>query len=251
MNSKICKNCNIEKELINFYNNKRNKDGKEIKCKDCVKEFNKNNRQKLLEAQRKWRAKNPDYMKNYDKKEEIKEYRKQYYQEHKEVYIKRKQEWRKNNPEKAVEERINYIKNNKEKINKYHAEWKKNKRQTNIEYKIKENTSRRIRYELNTLLKGKKTKRTIEYIGCDMIKLKEHLESKFHKEMNWDNYGEVWHIDHIIPCASWDLNNEFENKCCWNYRNLQPLFATENHTKKDKFDENSKKCYIDLMRTIF
>ena len=69
--------------------------------------------------------------------------------------------------------------------------------------------------------------------------------------MNWNNYGAVWHIDHIIPCASWDLNNEFENKCCWNYRNLQPLFATENHSKKDKFDENVKKCYMDLMRTIF
>jgi hypothetical protein len=60
------------------------------------------------------------------------------------------------------------------------------------------------------------------------------LESKFIENMSWDNYGKVWHIDHIIPCSSWDFSNEFENKHCWNYRNLQPLGSSENQSKKDK-----------------
>ncbi len=124
------------------------------------------------------------------------------------------------------------------------------KRLTDVTYKLKENISRRIRYELNTLLKGKKTKRTFEYLGCEIDYLKEYLASKFVENMSWDNYGEIWHIDHIIPCSSWNLKDEFENKCCWNYRNLQPLGSSENLSKKDKFDEKNKQKYIEVMRKI-
>ncbi len=110
--------------------------------------------------------------------------------------------------------------------------------------------SRRIRYELNTLLKGKKTKRTFEYLGCSIEELKTYLESKFIENMSWDNYGKVWHIDHIIPCSCWKLSDEFENKCCWNYRNLQPLDCSENQSKKDKFDEKDRQMYIEEMKLI-
>lgn len=248
--NKTCNKCNSEKSTSEFYVNNRNKDKLEATCKDCTKAKNKQNRDKLREAQRKWREKNPDYMKNYGKTEKIKEYRKQYYQEHKEEEIKRTLERRKNNPEKYKEERKRYIENNKEKVNKYHSSWKKEKREKDVTYKIKENISRRIRYELNTLLKGKKTNRTFEYLGCSIDELKTYLESKFEDNFTWENYGDVWHIDHIIPCSSWSLSDEFENKCCWNYRNLQPLKASENQSKKDNFNQEDKDRYIELMKSI-
>ncbi len=250
MTTKKCKKCLLEKDINVFSNNKRNKDGKETKCKECINIKNKENKEKLRESQRRWREKNPDYMKNYGQSDKIKEYQKEYYKEHKEEYIKRKQEWRKNNPEASKEERKNYIENNREKVNKYHSNWKKEKRVKDVTYKLKENMSRRIRYELNTLLKGKKTQRTFEYLGCSIEELKTYLESKFIENMSWDNYGKAWHIDHIIPCNAWDFSNEFENKCCWNYRNLQPLNSTENQSKKDKFDENDKEKYIEEMKII-
>jgi hypothetical protein len=250
MANKKCKICLIEKDINDFYNNKRIKDGKETRCKECTKEINKNNREKLKESQRRWREKNPDYMKNYGQSDKIKEYQKEYYQEHKEKYIKRKQEWRQKNPELAKEELRNYIENNREKVNEYHSNWKKQKREEDVTYKLKENMSRRVRYELNTLLKGKKTKRTVEYLGCSIGELKTYLESKFIENMSWDNYGEIWHIDHIIPCNAWDFSNEFENKCCWNYRNLQPLGCSENQSKKDKFNEQDKQMYIEEMKKI-
>lgn len=225
--NKTCNKCNSEKSTSEFYVNNRNKDKLEATCKDCTKAKNKQNRDKLREAQRKWREKNPDYMKNYGKTEKIKEYRKQYYQEHKEEEIKRTLERRKNNPEKYKEERKRYIENNKEKVNKYHSSWKKEKREKDVTYKIKENISRRIRYELNTLLKGKKTNRTFEYLGCSIDELKTYLESKFEDNFTWENYGDVWHIDHIIPCSSWSLSDEFENKCCG-------TIETYNHLKHQK-----------------
>jgi hypothetical protein len=72
-------------------------------------------------------------------------------------------------------------------------------------------------------------------IGCDIYELKKHLESKFLKGMNWDNYGKNgWEIDHIIPCASFDLTNEIQQKQCFNYLNLQPLWVLDNILKSNK-----------------
>ena len=52
--------------------------------------------------------------------------------------------------------------------------------------------------------------------------------------MNWDNYGKYWHIDHIIPCSSFDFNNEQSQRICFHYTNMQPLSAIDNMKKRDK-----------------
>lgn len=51
--------------------------------------------------------------------------------------------------------------------------------------------------------------------------------------MSWDNYGE-WEIDHIIPCDSFDLTKEEEQKRCFHFSNLQPLWWRDNRTKGNK-----------------
>lgn len=247
---KICKCCSLEKDITEYTNNKRNKDGKETICKACGKEKRKNTREKQLESQRKWRAKNPDYMKEYQQSEKRQEYQKKYYEANSQGYKDRKKEWRKENPQREKEARDKYREENKEKLNEYYREWKAKKRLDDMQYKLKENISRRIRYELNTLLKGKKSKRTTEYIGCSIEELKEYIEKQFTEGITWDNYGSVWHIDHIIPCASWNLEDEFENKCCWNFRNLRPLFASENQSKNDKYDSKEKEEYIQKIKLI-
>lgn len=53
-------------------------------------------------------------------------------------------------------------------------------------------------------------------------------------EMNWNNHGEVWEIDHIIPCSNFDLTKEEEQKKCFHYLNTQPLTFEENRSKSDK-----------------
>ena len=53
--------------------------------------------------------------------------------------------------------------------------------------------------------------------------------------MTWKNYGE-WHIDHIKPCSKFNLTDEEEQKKCFNYKNLQPLWASENTSKGAKWE---------------
>ena len=42
------------------------------------------------------------------------------------------------------------------------------------------------------------------------------------------------HIDHILPCASFDLTDSKEQKKCFHYSNLQPLWAEDNLRKGDR-----------------
>lgn len=72
-----------------------------------------------------------------------------------------------------------------------------------------------------------------ELLGCTIPELKQHLESQFRQGMSWDNHGE-WHVDHIRPCAAFDLTRVAEQKVCFHYTNLQPLWAEENLRKSDK-----------------
>lgn len=250
MEIKRCTTCNIEKSLDSYWKNKKNKDGKDNHCIDCNKAKNAEQKEIKAERMKKWRAKNPEYMKIYGQSEKSKEYHKKYYKENSQLYKDRKKEWRINNPEREKEARIKYIEENKEKVNEYHRKWKEEKRKIDINYKLQSNLSRRIRYELNTLLKGKKTKRTLHYIGCTIEELKEYLQKGFTQEMSWENYGTLWHIDHIIPCAAWNFTSDFESNCCWNYRNLRPMLASENQSKHDKYDDTDKSIYIEKMKSL-
>ncbi len=57
--------------------------------------------------------------------------------------------------------------------------------------------------------------------------------------MTWESHGTVWHIDHIIPCVSFNLLNEDEIYKCYNYGNLQPLSVADNLSKGNKMPDGS------------
>jgi len=91
---------------------------------------------------------------------------------------------------------------------------------------------------LNALLKGRGKKEHFEqYLGCSFEEFKTYLESKFVDGMTWENHSRYgWHIDHIKPCVSFDLSKEDQIRECFNYKNLQPLWAKENLTKSSKLN---------------
>jgi hypothetical protein len=93
-----------------------------------------------------------------------------------------------------------------------------------------------LRSRVRIALKGgSKTSRTLTLLGCSVEELRNHLESQFTEGMTWETYGFWgWHMDHIIPCAYYDLTKEEEQKECFHYKNLQPLWREDNMKKGDK-----------------
>ena len=101
-----------------------------------------------------------------------------------------------------------------------------------IDFKLRGVLRARVRAAI-TRSSGAKSRKTTRLIGCSIERLRQHLEAQFTEGMTWDNHGE-WHIDHIKPCASFDLANEAQQRECFNYTNLQPLWAKDNLSKGAK-----------------
>lgn len=78
---------------------------------------------------------------------------------------------------------------------------------------------------------------TFAVVGCTPDELRQHIEKQFQPGMTFDNYGE-WHVDHMRPCASFDLNDPAQFTECFNWRNLQPLWAADNLRKSDSYAQN-------------
>lgn len=91
----------------------------------------------------------------------------------------------------------------------------------------------RLRSRLTELLRkiGRSSSKTL---SLDGISLAAHLERQFLPGMTWENHGKVWHVDHIIPCAEFDLTQKAEIRACFALSNLRPLGARENIQKGRK-----------------
>jgi hypothetical protein len=77
-------------------------------------------------------------------------------------------------------------------------------------------------------------------LGCSLEDAKAYLESKFLRGMSWDNYGEKWHIDHIIPICEFDLSEKSEARRANNILNLRPIWAEENLSKGGRILRDSQ-----------
>jgi hypothetical protein len=79
-----------------------------------------------------------------------------------------------------------------------------------------------------------KLRSTTELVGCSIHQLAAHLESQFQVGMSWDNFGRGighWSVDHIKPCAAFRLEDEQQQRACFQFRNLRPMWFSENCRK--------------------
>ena len=232
---KKCTKCKKSKSLINFSKHKKIKDGLSCWCKICMKKYQQDNKEKIRQYQEKYREENKESLSKKtrkwykDNKEKIRQYQEKYREEHKEQIKQYREENKRRNKKRN---KIWYIKN-QEKIRKKHKKYGRKRYHTDIEFKISCN----LRTRINLSLKGKlKSLSTMFLIGCEIDYLMYHIQNRFKLGMNWDNHGRMgWHIDHIKPCAKFDLSKESEQQKCFNYKNLQPLWAEENMKKSDKY----------------
>lgn len=107
---------------------------------------------------------------------------------------------------------------------------------TDSKFKITKTIRSRVCIALKN---ASKCSSTVELLGAPIDFVRKHLESNFKEGMTWDNHG-TWHIDHIKPCASFDLTLDSEQRACFHYLNLQPLWAEDNLRKSDKYTTDRK-----------
>jgi hypothetical protein len=89
--------------------------------------------------------------------------------------------------------------------------------------------------------KGKKLIHTHKLLGCSIQDFRQHIEKQFKPGMTWQNYGFYgWHLDHILPCAHFDLKDLEQQKLCFHYSNYQPLWWNENFSKGAKILEEQE-----------
>jgi hypothetical protein len=110
----------------------------------------------------------------------------------------------------------------------------KERGKTDIQFKLRKN----LRGRLWLALAGKnKSASTLRLLGCTIEHLKSHLESQFTEGMSWDNYGlQGWEVDHIISIKSFDLTDPAQQRECFHFSNLQPLWAEDNRSKGAKLE---------------
>jgi hypothetical protein len=140
--------------------------------------------------------------------------------------------WAKANPEKYAAGILRWRAAHKEQIREWYRERSARKQKEDVGWRL----GRCLRKRIWDAVRGisKKADSTQALIGCSAEELKRHLQIRFRPGMSWDNYGE-WHIDHIRPCASFDLTDPEQQRACFNFKNLQPLWAKDNLSKGAKY----------------
>jgi len=138
--------------------------------------------------------------------------------------------YRDRNAEALKVKRQAYYQQNKARILREQAEYSKARASADPAYRLLRRLRKRV---WDALVNGYKAAPTLELIGCSVDALMDHLEAQFSDGMTWENYGD-WHVDHIRPCASFDLTDPAQQRECFHFSNLQPLWAEENIRKGAK-----------------
>ena len=183
-------------------------------------------RKKRRETQARWHENNPQAKKKHDKS---------YYDKNREQLVKcgvaRKRKKKteagwcplvKRTPEQISERKRQWQIKHRVRLNALAV----SRRAASPNVRIKCNLRKRLSW-LVRKSSTSKTAQTMELLGCSVPSFMLYMESLFEIGMNWQNYGK-WHIDHIMPCAIFDLSKPDHQKRCFHFSNMQPLWATAN-----------------------
>lgn len=212
---KICGRCKRELPLDMFHKNRSRKDGLSWHCKDCSKEITFARKDKINK-----------YNEEHRKEKSI--YNKRYNDRHKEERAEKQRQYRKENKEKEKEYKIK----NKERMAAYHKQYQNQRMANDDLYNFKQT----IRSAINRSFKRRKLSKnykTEEIVCCSLEQLKEHLHKTFFANYGYEYDGkEDVHIDHIVPLATAETEDDVKRLC--HYTNLQLLKPKDNMQKSDK-----------------
>jgi hypothetical protein len=77
----------------------------------------------------------------------------------------------------------------------------------------------------------------IRDLGCTVEEVQRYLEThiNWQSDWSWQNWGELWELDHIRAVALYDLEDRDQFLSAAHHTNLQPL-SIEDHKEKTKED---------------
>lgn len=149
--------------------------------------------------------------------------------------------WRKAHPEKWLECCQKYVSKNRQKIADYEKSedrkqqkrtYRRDRRKSDVLFRIAGNLRAR---RGESIRKGHKRGSSIQDLGCSVDDFKQYIEKLWLPGMSWENYGRSgWHLDHVIPLASFDLTDLSQVRAACHYTNYQPLWASDNIRKSNK-----------------
>lgn len=229
MTTKICNKCNVEQDITFYFKDKKIKSGYRGQCKACIKNYDLSKAVKAVDNDKQGKiCKICNLYKMINNYFTSKQTLDGYYGYCKSCSNNKKQ----NNPNaklKAPEYRAKHklIYGEVDKLKK------RERYKNDIAFKI----SCTIRSRVNQSLKTKFTKHTVDIIGCNIDFFKQWIEYQFEDWMSWDNFGD-WHLDHVRPCASFDLSDKEQQLLCFSWKNYQPLQKELNLKKNDKVFED-------------
>ncbi len=223
---KVCTQCNLSLSINNFYVDRTiiTKISYRSKCKSCCK-INQKNRKKNTINDTITEKKCSECGLTKDISKFYKNFRCKdgYYRFCGECHTKK---FKNTGNNQKIKRTVEYMK-----------EYNKN-RNKDLSYKIRHNLRSSIRTNMKRDLSLIKKGSTLKYVGCSIKYFRKWIESNFDDKMNWDNHGSYWHLDHIKPCASYDLKKEEEIIKCFNWSNYRPCEKMENILKSDKIDND-------------
>lgn len=213
------------------------------------RKYYESNKEKILQYQKEYSANNVDKIRerNYKKRDRINEMAKENRRKNIDHYLKKEKEYRERKTDAQrerdrIKKREWEIKNKDIITEKYKIRKRKNRREwcnkkssQDVSFRILKNLRSRTYYALKKI-KAVKSETTENFLGCSIEQFKKHFQSLFTDGMTWELFmGGKIHIDHIKPCSAFDLTNPEEQKKCFHYTNLQPLFWYDNLKKGDKY----------------
>jgi len=187
-----------------------------------TKEYLLKNKEKIAIQKKEWSKRNKEKVKLSDKK---------YYLKNREKRVKYQREYRLIHLRENRKSARKYYFKNKERLSKKNTKNARERRKTSPSFKILGVLRRRM---LGALKGKNKSASTMDLLGVKNIEIIWHrFESLFQYGMTRENHGR-WHIDHITPCTAFDLTDPEQQKKCFHYTNLQPLWAIDNMKKYNK-----------------
>ena len=167
-----------------------------------------------------------------------------YRQANKDHIAKRQASYYEANKRRILDQCAEYRARNSDRLNKQKLRYRKARAASDPCFAL----SMGLRNRLHKALMHKcRSGSSVRDCGMTMPDLRKHLESMFKPGWSWENWGDLWHLDHTFPLAAANLGDRTEFLAVNNWRNLRPLSREENIRKGDKITPEAQALFDELV----